>query len=57
MKKDSIMTSLQIALLLMSVTYIFITIKKQQVFDLTFNIIYVFINIFYYILEIIPEDE
>jgi len=55
--KTKLEVSLEILLLLMTVTFIVATIKSQDMGELIFNYIYLVLAITYYIIRLLPDSE
>ena len=57
MKRNIALALLAIVMLLLNVGFIIITLKKQETFELVYNIFTTTLNILYYIIVLLPEEE
>ena len=49
-------TTLEIVLILMTILFIFVTLRSQGVVELVFNVVYLFLTLIYYLLRLMPDS-
>ena len=57
MRKSFVIILLEVLLLIMTITYILVTLPSQTYGELIYTSIYLGLVILYYILRLIPEDD
>jgi len=57
MEKGKILYWYAFLLVILNIVFIFVTIKRQDIFELVYNNITIVLNITYYLLEIILKNE